>query len=80
VIQSIPTETLRDGFPVEIFDLSRPGLYYLPMAPLLEPHAATIPLYNQRSHGHWTAFAHAISGKALADLVIRERLLRPNER
>ena len=75
VVQSIPTSHLRDAFPVDDFDTERPGMAYLPAKPLLEPLVGKTPLYNMRSHGHWTAVAHELSGKALADLIIREELL-----
>jgi len=71
VIQSIPTSAMRDGWPNEWFETNRPGLYYLPMKSLLGPHQRTTLMNNRGSHGHWTPSAHAISGRALADLILK---------
>ncbi|MCA9501916.1 MAG: hypothetical protein KC616_02490 [Myxococcales bacterium] len=81
VIQSIPIPIgedegeLVETFPVDYFDLDREGLYFVGMAGPLTPWVGREPLYNRRSHGHWTAFAHRVSGETLARLVLREHLL-----
>jgi lysophospholipase L1-like esterase len=81
VIQSIPfpaedgSGALVDKFPHHAFDARRPGMAFLSMREVLEPFTASKPLYFRRSHSHWTPFAHARSGAALAELVLREKLL-----
>lgn len=81
VIQSIPfpaedgSPMLVDKFPLGAFDTRRPGLAFLSMREILEPHLGRELLYWKRSHSHWTPFSHARSGEALAELVLRERLL-----
>lgn len=75
VIQSIPGVTLVDVFPVQFFDTTRPGITYLPMKPLLASLERRAPAYNLRSHMHWTAAAHEVSGKAIAAAILRENLL-----
>lgn len=81
MIQSIPAREYNPGiclvdlFPREEFDLERPGLHFVKMKAHLDPHLGGVQLYNDRSHCHWTASAHEISGKALSQLVLREQLL-----
>jgi hypothetical protein len=79
VIQSIPYRqntplALVDAFPEE-FAAEREGVWLLPMKPVLEPHLGHELLYWDRSHHHWTPFAHARSGEALAALIERQHLL-----
>jgi hypothetical protein len=79
VIQSIPTE-LGDGrlaelFPLSEFDVEREGVWFIGMAPLLEPWRDEELLYWKQSHSHWTPYSHAVSGRALADLIVDEGLL-----
>jgi lysophospholipase L1-like esterase len=79
VIQSIPNfspepPTLVDAFP-KAFSADRPGVAFLAAKPLLEPYLGREKLYNTRSHWHWTALAHRLSGEALAKLVSEEKLL-----
>ncbi len=45
------------------------------MQQTLSPHLEDKKLYNERSHWHWTAFSHEVSGKALAELILEEGLL-----
>ncbi len=84
VIQSIPSggyavpvgdRPLLDLFPYEHFDGNRPGLAVLPMIDLLKPHVGETPLTNLRSHFHWTAFAHGLSGRALAKRIVENGFL-----
>jgi hypothetical protein len=88
VIQSIPdpAESVRPGatsgprklvdlFPLASFDVHRPGLYFVSAKGFLEPSSHTQLLYWTRSHGHWTPFSHATSGRRLAELILREKLL-----
>jgi hypothetical protein len=76
VIQSIPEETrndLADLFPD--FDVNRPGVHFLSAKQVLEPYRGKELLYWKRSHFHWTPFSHRVSGKALAELIVENRLL-----
>ncbi|MHC5066199.1 MAG: SGNH/GDSL hydrolase family protein [Planctomycetota bacterium] len=76
VIQSIPAgDGLTDVFPGQAFDASRPGVYLLSTKPLFEELPKETLVYNQNSHGHWTPIGHELSGKALAELMVREGLL-----
>lgn len=72
VILGVPRRTpdgeLVDGFPVELVDLSRPGLQFVSGREVLAPLAATHALYNRFSLNHWTPIAHEATGKALANL------------
>jgi hypothetical protein len=82
VVQSIPTEIsnpyrLVELFPLEDFNVERPGVDFLAMKALLDPYEGRELLYYHRSHGHWTPFSHAVSGKAIAALIIAKRLLDP---
>lgn len=82
VIQSIPfpsddgSGTLVDKFPLAEFDVARPGVAFLPMRDVLQPFAGEEQLHWEHSHAHWTPFAHAKSGEALAELITRRELLR----
>jgi hypothetical protein len=67
---------LVETFPVS-FDVSRAGLAFLPAKRVLDPVFPHELLYWERSHGHWTPAAHALSGEALAAL-IEERGLLPS--
>ena len=78
IIQSIPTVTrgqLVESFPSDHFDLSQPGLAFLPMREDLKHFLGNEPLYRQRSHYHWTPFAHDRSGRALAALILERKML-----
>jgi len=83
VVQSIPhrrdrpTPHLVDAFPADAFGMTvqRPGFTFMPMKPRLDPHVGKTQLYWNRSHRHWTPFAHEQSGKALAQIIIEQRLL-----
>jgi lysophospholipase L1-like esterase len=80
VVQSIPTEVpnpyrVVEMFPLADFNVARPGLEFLALKPLLDPYEGHELLYNHRSHGHWTPFSHAISGHALAQLIMTKHLL-----
>lgn len=72
VVLSIPRQTanaeLVDGFPCELFDLSRPGLEFVSGKKALAPLVTTHPLYHKFSLNHWTPVAHEAAGKALANL------------
>jgi lysophospholipase L1-like esterase len=87
VIQSIPTAVYRTSesgvtemrlvelFPLDEFDVHRPGIHFLAAKPLLDPEVGRTLLYYTRSHGHWTPAAHRIAGDALARLVVEQDLL-----
>jgi len=87
VIQSIPTAVYRTSdsgvtemrlvelFPLDEFDVQRPGIHFLAAKPLLDPEVGRTLLYYTRSHGHWTPAAHRIAGEALARLVVEQNLL-----
>jgi hypothetical protein len=82
VVQSIPLHRptaqgamLVDAFPLEEFDVQRPGLSYLPASSFLGPHLGLQPLYHLRSHMHWTPLSHRLSGQALAEVIDAQRLL-----
>jgi lysophospholipase L1-like esterase len=68
---------LLDLFPLAEFDVHRPGLLYVPIAPVLEPFADEKLLYYLRSHSHWTPFAHELDGTTLADRIVAAGLLEP---
>ncbi|MCC6669935.1 MAG: hypothetical protein IT458_02655 [Planctomycetes bacterium] len=75
VIQSIPgwspvTRKFSDVFPHPHFATQQPGLSFVAMQPLLEPHVGQELLYYENSHLHWTPFAHAVSGRALAQALL----------
>jgi lysophospholipase L1-like esterase len=81
IIQSIPSfrpkpqPRLVENFPSEQVTTDRPGLYYFPAKPLLDPYLGKHLLYWQRSHFHWTPLSHELAGKALAELILRDGLL-----
>jgi lysophospholipase L1-like esterase len=80
VIQSIPMfddekSELIDVFPLQEFDVRRPGLYYLSAKAALDPYVSKELLYWKRSHRHWTPLAHRLDAEALADLIVNQRLL-----
>jgi lysophospholipase L1-like esterase len=84
VIQSIPFEAwkpyrLVEMFPLAEFDVHRPGLAFVSAKEVLDPSVGRELLYWRRSDGHWTPYASAASGRALADVIRRERLLPANE-
>jgi hypothetical protein len=89
VIQSIPIPAqsvppgatsgprkLVELFPLASFDVGRSGLYFVSAKDFLDPSSDTQLLYWTRSHGHWTPFSHATSGRQLAELILREKLLQ----
>lgn len=83
VIQSIPTPAwgtdgkpaLHELFPLDEFDVERPGIAFFPARSVLEPSLGREPLYHLRSHGHWTPYSHRLAGEALAALVVERGLL-----
>ena len=80
VIQSIPSESqqpyrLIEMFPFEEFDVYRKGVPFSPAKRVLDPHVGKKLLYWERSHGHWTPHSHALAGRALAKLILDERIL-----
>lgn len=81
VIQSIPIpvgadeQAMVDVFPRAEFDVARPGLAFVPMLEPLRDAADREELYFKRSHGHWTPFAHALSGRVLAERIEADGLL-----
>ncbi len=66
---------LVELFPAEAFDFDRPGVAFAPARDWLEAQRDGRLLYWMRSHRHWTPLSHEISGRGLARLVLRERLL-----
>lgn len=79
VLMSIPFRKpapleLVETFPAR-FDVAQPGVWFLPAKRELDAHLPTQLLYWNRSHGHWTPFAHARAGEALARLIESEGLL-----
>jgi len=80
VIQSIPfiqprPPAMRDVFPDREFSVDREGLRLLRAEEVLRPFLGKERLVWERSHGHWTPFSNRKSGMALADLILREKLL-----
>ena len=78
VIQSIPTEVgedLVESFPSQYFQVDQPGVYFLSMREELLPYVGKQQLYWHHSHFHWTPFAHDKSGRALARLILKARLI-----
>ena len=61
---------------VNTLDVRRERLYFLSSKALLDPYLRRELLYWTPSHGHWTPFSHEKVGQALADLIVREDLLR----
>lgn len=77
IVQSIPAEidgALVDELPAEL-DFEQPGLYLVSMSDELQPQLGEEQLYWYQSHYHWTPFAHEASGRALARLILDQRLL-----
>lgn len=80
IIQSIPfhgedPEELIEAFPLDQFNVRREGVYFLSGKEVLDPFVGKNQLYWERSDGHWTPFSHLESGRALAEMVVRENLL-----
>lgn len=71
VIQSIPViqndNHLVDVFPIEHFDTRRPDLVFIACTEFLASHAGKELLYYERSHLHWTPFAHRLSAQRLTE-------------
>jgi hypothetical protein len=81
VIQSIPSEgrkpyRLIEVFPLDEFDVRREGITFFPAKGVLDEHVGKRLLYWTRSHAHWTPLAHRLAGRALAELIIENRLLQ----
>lgn len=81
VIQSIPDERLPamklvDSFPLELFDVKRPGILFLSSKEILDPLEGKELLYWRRSHHHWTPLAHRLAGEELAKRILAAGLLR----
>jgi lysophospholipase L1-like esterase len=79
VIQSIPSNrenpfSLVELFPLDLFDVKRPGVIFQSDKELLDPHLDQL-LYWKHSTGHWTPFSHRVCGTALADRIVKEELL-----
>jgi hypothetical protein len=80
VIMSIPGEspaehTIAECFPLEEFDVHRPGLEFVSTYDLLQPWNGKELLYWRRSHHHWTPFAHRLAGEELARRILDKKLL-----
>jgi len=80
IIQSLPyirpqPPRMRDVFPEREFPVDREGLHMLRAEEVLRPFLGKEQLVWEHSHGHWTPFSHRQSGMALADLIVREKLL-----
>lgn len=80
LVHSIPTELALGGelveqFPLQLFDVDRPGLAFLASKELLDPFAGKELRYWQRSHYHWTPFSHAVAARAAARLITERGLL-----
>ncbi len=81
IIQSIPhaagkdLSVLHDLFPIEDFDVDREGIHFVGLVEALKDQSAGRPLYNQRSHGHWTALGHRLAGEKLAQVILSAGLL-----
>jgi len=81
MIQSIPSEWqkppyhLVEAFPLKEFNVNRSGIYFLSTKSLLDQWIGKELLYYRRGYGHWTPFSHAISGRALAALLLANRLV-----
>jgi hypothetical protein len=81
VIQSIAGESpldhaLAEWFPLELFDVHRPGLEFVSTCDLLLPWNEKELLYWRRSHHHWTPFSHRVAGEELANRILAKKLLR----
>src|SRR4030095_14237121 len=81
MIQSIPhhgedPESLIEAFPLEEFNLNQEGLYFVPGKDFLAPVLGKAKLYWEHSDGHWTPLSHHRSAQAMADVILREGLLR----
>ena len=78
IIHSIPFGGLtpgrmRDVFPIEHFEVDRPGLHFFRSMEVLAPHEGKQSLMWGRSHFHWTPFSHRVVGEELAEIILRER-------
>lgn len=81
VIQSIPDERLPemklvDSFPLDLFDVKRPGILFVAPKEILDPLEGKELLYWRRSHHHWTPLAHRLAGEELAKRILAAGLLR----
>jgi hypothetical protein len=80
IIQDIPYTVLDpphfvDVFPASLIKKNEPNLYLLPATDFLAGHLGKEPIIWEHSHGHWTPMSHRLSGQAIAELIIREKLL-----
>ncbi|MCH8124398.1 SGNH/GDSL hydrolase family protein [candidate division KSB1 bacterium] len=81
IILSIPTpywdrsDPLVEEFPLEYFDIDRPGITFVSGKGLLDSHVSHELLYWQQSQVHWTPFSHEQAGKAIAELILDHNLL-----
>ncbi len=81
LILSIPTpywdrsDPLVEDFPLEYFDIDRPGITFVSGKGLLDSHIGDELLYWQQSQFHWTPFSHEQAGKAIAELILNHNLL-----
>lgn len=86
VIQSIPRQFIGHGeplfeqFPLEEFDVARPGLAFVSGQELLEPFVDDTELFYADRTGHWTPFSHERSGRALAQRLLDGGLLEEGRR
>jgi hypothetical protein len=58
-----------DVFPIERFDVGRPGLHIIACSEFLAPHLGKELLYHERSHLHWTPFSHRLDAERLGGLI-----------
>lgn len=78
VVQSIPGGLYAgdskpvDIFPLEYFDIDRPGLAYVTIKPLAEAYDGDEVLVNRRSHRHWSPIPHEWAGKAIAETILED--------
>jgi len=70
-----PDPKLDEAFPLDCFDINREGLAFVSTRDLLQPHMETRQVFWDRSHGHWTPFAHDLVGRELADVIMSRGLL-----
>ncbi len=80
LLQSIPGRpdeegVIYDAFPLQYFDVNRPGITYFSAAEVLRPHAGDRLLHWDSEQHHWTPLSHRLAGETLARLVVELRLL-----
>jgi len=86
VIHSIPTEEtptggrLIDLFPLDEFDVERPGIHFFGSRTVLDPYVGHEQIIWRRSHGHWTPLAHRVVGEELASVIVGRGLIEERDR